>query len=217
MLTNKASTQHDTCKPLVYVCGHLHSPQCTHPGRATLGPTSSALTLHMLALHSSKGRLSWWVWTTWTSSRAVERVLDHHPEWRGKLVLIQVTNAPRLVIEVTTYSTLQWVQCSGYNACQDSPCHAVHVSWHAAAAASGLHVTALMPRPAAFCVFMVVWSCLFVHGCLHVHACLFVLVCHACLFNACLLVHSCCSWLKFDVMRALISASCLACAHSQQL
>ena len=26
---------------------------------------------------------------------AVERVLDHHPEWRGKLVLIQVTNAPR--------------------------------------------------------------------------------------------------------------------------
>lgn len=28
---------------------------------------------------------------------AVERVLDHHPEWRGKLVLIQVTNAPRLV------------------------------------------------------------------------------------------------------------------------
>ncbi len=28
---------------------------------------------------------------------AVERVLDHHPEWRGKLVLIQVTNAPRSV------------------------------------------------------------------------------------------------------------------------
>ena len=27
---------------------------------------------------------------------SVERVLDHHPEWRGKLVLIQVTNAPRL-------------------------------------------------------------------------------------------------------------------------
>lgn len=26
---------------------------------------------------------------------AVERVLDHHPEWRGKLVLIQITNAPR--------------------------------------------------------------------------------------------------------------------------
>ena len=26
---------------------------------------------------------------------AVERVLQHHPEWRGKLVLIQVTNAPR--------------------------------------------------------------------------------------------------------------------------
>ena len=28
---------------------------------------------------------------------AVERVLDHHPEWRGKLVLIQVTKAPRSV------------------------------------------------------------------------------------------------------------------------
>ena len=28
---------------------------------------------------------------------AVERVLDHHPEWRGKLVLIQVTMAPRSV------------------------------------------------------------------------------------------------------------------------
>jgi trehalose 6-phosphate synthase/phosphatase len=26
---------------------------------------------------------------------ALERVLDHHPEWRGKLTLIQVTNAPR--------------------------------------------------------------------------------------------------------------------------
>ena len=30
---------------------------------------------------------------------AVERVLDHHPEWRGKLVLIQVTNAPRSVTQ----------------------------------------------------------------------------------------------------------------------
>ena len=28
---------------------------------------------------------------------AVERVLEHHPEWRGRLVLIQVTNAPRWV------------------------------------------------------------------------------------------------------------------------
>lgn len=27
--------------------------------------------------------------------QAVERVLDHHPEWRGKLTLLQVTNAPR--------------------------------------------------------------------------------------------------------------------------
>ena len=27
--------------------------------------------------------------------QAVERVLDHHPEWRGRLVLLQVTNAPR--------------------------------------------------------------------------------------------------------------------------
>ncbi|KAK9815725.1 hypothetical protein WJX72_008591 [[Myrmecia] bisecta] len=27
--------------------------------------------------------------------QAVERVLDHHPEWRGRLVLVQVTNAPR--------------------------------------------------------------------------------------------------------------------------
>ena len=26
---------------------------------------------------------------------ALERVLDHHPEWRGRLVLLQVTNAPR--------------------------------------------------------------------------------------------------------------------------
>ena len=26
---------------------------------------------------------------------AVERVLDHHPEWRGRLTLVQVTNAPR--------------------------------------------------------------------------------------------------------------------------
>lgn len=29
--------------------------------------------------------------------QAVERVLDHHPEWRGRLTLLQVTNAPRLV------------------------------------------------------------------------------------------------------------------------
>lgn len=28
---------------------------------------------------------------------AVERVLDYHPEWRGRLVLVQVTNAPRCV------------------------------------------------------------------------------------------------------------------------
>ncbi len=27
--------------------------------------------------------------------QAVERVLDHHPEWRGRLTLVQVTNAPR--------------------------------------------------------------------------------------------------------------------------
>ena len=26
---------------------------------------------------------------------ALERVLDYHPEWRGRLALIQVTNAPR--------------------------------------------------------------------------------------------------------------------------
>ena len=26
---------------------------------------------------------------------ALERVLDYHPEWRGRLVLVQVTNAPR--------------------------------------------------------------------------------------------------------------------------
>ena len=26
---------------------------------------------------------------------AMERVLDYHPEWRGRLVLVQVTNAPR--------------------------------------------------------------------------------------------------------------------------
>ena len=35
---------------------------------------------------------------------AVERVLDHHPEWRGKLVLIQVTNAPRSVSMVAMHS-----------------------------------------------------------------------------------------------------------------
>ncbi len=29
--------------------------------------------------------------------QAVERVLDHHPEWRGRLTLLQVTNAPRSV------------------------------------------------------------------------------------------------------------------------
>ena len=27
--------------------------------------------------------------------QAVERVLDHRPEWRGRLTLVQVTNAPR--------------------------------------------------------------------------------------------------------------------------
>ena len=32
---------------------------------------------------------------------AVEQVLDHHPEWRGKLVLIQVTNAPRSASKLT--------------------------------------------------------------------------------------------------------------------
>ena len=26
---------------------------------------------------------------------ALERVLDRHPEWRGRLTLVQVTNAPR--------------------------------------------------------------------------------------------------------------------------
>jgi hypothetical protein len=26
---------------------------------------------------------------------ALERVLDYHPEWRGRLTLVQVTNAPR--------------------------------------------------------------------------------------------------------------------------
>ena len=35
---------------------------------------------------------------------AVERVLDHHPEWRGKLVLIQVTNASRSVRMVAMHS-----------------------------------------------------------------------------------------------------------------
>ena len=35
---------------------------------------------------------------------AVERVLDHHPEWRGKLVLIQVTMAPRSVNLAATQS-----------------------------------------------------------------------------------------------------------------
>ena len=39
---------------------------------------------------------------------AVEQVLDHHPEWRGKLVLIQVTNAPRsaAVLLTTAHSGL---------------------------------------------------------------------------------------------------------------
>ena len=27
--------------------------------------------------------------------QALERVLDHHAEWRGRLVLVQVTNPPR--------------------------------------------------------------------------------------------------------------------------
>ncbi len=29
--------------------------------------------------------------------QALERVLDHHAEWRGRLVLVQVTNPPRRV------------------------------------------------------------------------------------------------------------------------
>lgn len=29
---------------------------------------------------------------------ALERVLDYHPEWRGRLVLVQVTNAPRCAV-----------------------------------------------------------------------------------------------------------------------
>lgn len=27
--------------------------------------------------------------------QAFERVLKYHPEWQGKLVLVQITNAPR--------------------------------------------------------------------------------------------------------------------------
>lgn len=27
--------------------------------------------------------------------QALERLLDMHPEWRGKLVLVQITNPPR--------------------------------------------------------------------------------------------------------------------------
>ena len=34
---------------------------------------------------------------------ALERVLDYHPEWRGRLVLVQVTNAPRRA-HTTPYS-----------------------------------------------------------------------------------------------------------------
>ena len=28
---------------------------------------------------------------------ALEQVLDHHSEWRGKLVLVQVSNPPRYI------------------------------------------------------------------------------------------------------------------------
>ena len=114
---------------------------------------------------------------------AVERVLDHHPEWRGKLVLIQVTNAPRLVIEVTTYSTLQWVQCSGYNACQDSPCHAVHVSWH------GLSWHTCHSIDAQASSFLRVHGCLVMLVCTWLLACscLFVRACLSCLLVQCLL------------------------------
>lgn len=35
---------------------------------------------------------------------AVERVLDYHPEWRGRLVLVQVTNAPRCLFSPTIFS-----------------------------------------------------------------------------------------------------------------
>lgn len=50
---------------------------------------------------------------------AVERVLDHHPEWRGKLVLVQVTNAPRSVMKFE----------NAYCACQDSPCNACFMAY----------------------------------------------------------------------------------------
>lgn len=30
-----------------------------------------------------------------TSTQAYERLLDHNPEWRGKVVLVQMTNPPR--------------------------------------------------------------------------------------------------------------------------
>lgn len=31
--------------------------------------------------------------------QAVERVLEQHADWRGKLVLVQVTNAPRCTLQ----------------------------------------------------------------------------------------------------------------------
>ena len=33
--------------------------------------------------------------------QALERVLDHHAEWRGRLVLVQVTNPPRRAVHST--------------------------------------------------------------------------------------------------------------------
>ena len=37
---------------------------------------------------------------------ALERVLDYHPEWRGRLVLVQVTNAPRCARSVVSVASL---------------------------------------------------------------------------------------------------------------
>ena len=37
---------------------------------------------------------------------ALERVLDYHPEWRGRLVLVQVTNAPRCVPGCARFGTV---------------------------------------------------------------------------------------------------------------
>ena len=34
---------------------------------------------------------------------ALEQVLDHHPEWRGKLVLVQVSKPPRCPLLSSAY------------------------------------------------------------------------------------------------------------------